>query len=54
MNPSEKKKPETRGTKKKYTTPVMHSYGAVRSLTKNVGMTGVIDGGGKNPRTGLP
>ena len=37
--------------RKKYSKPVLHSYGAVRSLTKNFGMTGTIDGGGKNPKT---
>ena len=44
--PPEKKKP--------YTPPVVEEYGDVRSLTKNLGMTGMNDpGSGSKSMTGL-
>jgi len=42
--------------KKTYTPPVLTVYGTVRDLTKNVGHTGMADGGSflSLPKTGLP
>ena len=54
MNSPESSKQNSPKRKKKYSTPVVRSYGVIHAITKNVGKTGMIDGGGKNPRTGLP
>jgi hypothetical protein len=48
MDTSQKKK------KKSYATPKLETYGDIRVLTENTGMTGKIDGGGKNPKSSLP
>lgn len=32
--------------KKAYSTPVLHVYGGVATLTKNLGARGSLDGGG--------
>ena len=50
MRPSDQKTPAP--PRKKYSPPVIRRYGALRALTRNVGKTGLIDGGGKGAKTG--
>lgn len=49
--------PETNATaqvKKPYSSPLMYYYGTIRTITKNVGMTGFSDGGGGSTMNSKP
>jgi hypothetical protein len=53
MKPHDKLPSAPAGGRKKYQRPEIRRYGSVRAITQNVGMMGMIDGGGKNPKTGV-
>jgi hypothetical protein len=41
-------------SRKAYTTPVLHVYGDVSDITRNVGKTGKLDGGSGNDKSSKP